>query len=67
MSMFTALITVVVYLLVFGLIWYLIKQVPGIPVPISTVITWVLVVLLILVVLDVFGLVNAGVPRIRLG
>lgn len=65
--MFTALVTVIVYLLVFGLIWYLINQVPGIPVPIQTVITWVLVVLLILVVLDVFGIVNAGVPRIHLG
>jgi hypothetical protein len=48
-----SLISLLIVLIVFGLIWYLVNQLP-LPAPVKTVITVVFILILILIVLNMF-------------
>ena len=59
----TILLNLIVWLVVLGLVWYLIGLLP-LPAPVSTIITVVFVLILILVVLSLFGLSGFHLPAI---
>jgi len=58
-----SLINLIVYLVVFGLIWWLVSLLP-LPTPVAQVIRVLFIVLLILIVLSVFGIIPGNyLPR----
>ena len=59
----SVLISLIVWLVVLGLIWYLISRLP-IPEPVSTVIKVVFILILIILVLGLFGVGGFHVPRL---
>lgn len=61
-----AIINLVVYLVVFGLIWWLISLLP-LPAPVAQVVRVLFIIMLILIVLSVFGILPGNhLPRINL-
>jgi hypothetical protein len=61
----TILINFIVWLVVVGLVWYLIGLLP-VPAPVSTIITVCFILLLILIVLQLFGIGGYRLPMLRL-
>lgn len=60
------IISLIVYLVVFGLIWYLVSMLP-LPAPVAQIVRVLFIILLILVVLSVFGIIPGGyLPRLNL-
>jgi hypothetical protein len=62
----TTLLSLLVYLIVLGILWWAVGLLP-LPDPIRTAITIVFVLLLIYPVLTVLGIVPGGLPHLRLG
>jgi hypothetical protein len=61
-----AIINLVVYLVVFGLIWWLVSLLP-LPAPVAQVVRVLFIIMLILIVLSVFGILPGNhLPRISL-
>lgn len=50
------LISLIVYLVVFGLIWWLVSMLP-LPGPVAQIVRVLFIILLILIVLSVFGII----------
>lgn len=61
----TLLINLIVWLVVLGLIWYLIGLLP-LPAPVGQIITVVFILILILLVLGLFGVGGINLPTLRL-
>jgi len=60
------IISLIIYLVVFGLIWWLISMLP-LPAPVAQIVRVLFIILLILIVLSVFGIIPGGyLPAIRL-
>ena len=60
------LISLIIYLVVFGLIWWLISMLP-LPAPVAQVVRVLFIILLILIVLSVFGIIPGSyLPRLKL-
>jgi hypothetical protein len=60
------LVNLIVYLVVFGLIWWLVGMLP-LPAPVAQIVRVCFIILLILIVLAVFGIVPAGyLPKLNL-
>lgn len=60
------LIGLIVYLVIFGLIWWLVGMLP-LPAPVAQIVRVLFVILLILIILSAFGLVpGLHLPRIRM-
>lgn len=60
------IISLIVYLVVFGLIWWLIGMLP-LPAPIGRIVRVLFIILLILMILSVVGILPGGhLPQIRL-
>jgi len=61
-----SLVNLIVYLVVFGLIWWLVSLLP-LPSPVAQVVRVLFIILLILIVLSVFGVLPGGyLPRLSL-
>lgn len=61
-----AIVNLIIYLVVFGLIWWLVSMLP-LPAPVAQIVRVLFVILLILIVLSVFGILPGGyLPRISL-
>ncbi len=64
--MAAALINLIVYLVVFGLIWWLVGMLP-LPSPVAQIVRVCFIILLILIVLAAFGIVPAHyLPRLTI-
>jgi hypothetical protein len=60
------LISLIVYLVIFGLIWWLVSLLP-LPSPIAQIVRVLFIILLILIVLSVFGIIpRSYLPRLNL-
>jgi hypothetical protein len=60
------LISLIIYLVVFGLIWWLVSLLP-LPSPVAQIVRVLFIILLILIVLSVFGIIPGGyLPRLNL-
>jgi hypothetical protein len=60
------LINLIVYLVVFGLIWWLVSMLP-LPAPVAQIVRVLFIILLILIVLSVFGIIPGNyLPRLNL-
>lgn len=59
------LISLIVYLIVLGLIWYLVGMLP-LPAPIRQIVNVLFIIVAIVAVLSLFGIVNVGLPAIKL-
>jgi antibiotic biosynthesis monooxygenase (ABM) superfamily enzyme len=60
------LISLIVYLVVFGLIWWLVSMLP-LPEPVAQIVRVLFIILLILIVLSVFGIIPGGyLPKLSL-
>jgi hypothetical protein len=59
------LISLIVYLVVFGLIWWLVSLLP-LPSPVAQIVRVLFIILLILIVLSVFGIIPGSyLPRLN--
>lgn len=61
--MFSSIINAIIWLVILGLVWYLISWLP-LPAPIGTIVTVLFVLLAIVVILSLFGVISIGVPRV---
>jgi hypothetical protein len=60
------LVNLIVYLVIFGLIWWLVGMLP-LPAPVAQIVRVCFIILLILIVLAAFGIVPSGyLPRLNL-
>lgn len=60
------LISLIAYLVVFGLVWWLVGMLP-LPAPVAQIVRVLFVILLILIILGAFGIVpGLNLPQIRL-
>ena len=60
------IINLIVYLVVLGLIWWLVSLLP-LPAPVAGIVRVLFIILLIMVVLGVFGIIPGGfLPRLNL-
>ena len=59
------IITLIVYLAVLGLVYYLVSLLP-LPAPFGQIINVLFIILAIVVVLSAFGIISGGLPHIRL-
>ncbi|MCC6072338.1 Thivi_2564 family membrane protein [Massilia sp. GCM10020059] len=60
------IINLIVYLVILGLIWWLVSLLP-LPSPIAGIVRVLFIILLIMVVLAVFGIIPGGfLPRLNL-
>ncbi len=60
------LINLVVYLVVFGLIWWLVSLLP-LPAPVAQVVNVIFIIMLLLIVLSVFGIIPGNyLPRLSM-
>ena len=60
------IINLIAYLVVFGLIWWLVSMLP-LPAPVGKIIQILFIILLIIIILSFAGIIpNANSPRIRL-
>ena len=57
--------TLIVYLIVLGLVYWLVSLLP-LPAPFSTMVRVLFIVLAVLAVLSAFGIIGGGLPRLRL-
>ncbi len=60
------LLNIVLWLVLLGLIWWLIDTYLPLPDPIKTIIRVIFIVILILIVLSMVGVVNLPLPRMHL-
>jgi hypothetical protein len=60
---FGNIVNIIIWLVILGLVWWLIGLIP-LPSPIGQIIGVLVIVLAVLIVLSFFGLVNIGVPRL---
>ncbi|RYY73662.1 MAG: hypothetical protein EOO52_16755 [Gammaproteobacteria bacterium] len=59
------LINLIVYLVVFGLIWWLVSLLP-LPAPVAQIVRILFIILLILIVLSFFNIIPGGyIPHLR--
>ena len=61
----SVLISLIVWLVVLGLVWYLIGLLP-LPAPVNTIITVVFILILILIVLGLFGIGGFHLPQLNI-
>lgn len=61
----TILVNLIIWLVVLGLVWYLIGLLP-LPAPVNTIITVIFILILILLVLGLFGVGGFNLPTLRL-
>jgi hypothetical protein len=61
----SVIITLIVYLIVLALVYWLVSLLP-LPAPFGLIVRVLFVLLAILVVLSAFGIVDGGLPRVRL-
>jgi ABC-type siderophore export system fused ATPase/permease subunit len=62
-----SIISLIVYLVVFGLIWWLINMLP-LPAPVAQIVRVLFIILLILIILSAVGILPGGyLPRIHIG
>ena len=59
------IITLIVYLIVLGLLYYLVSLIP-LPHPFGQIVQVLFILLAILVVLSAFGIISGGLPHIRI-
>lgn len=60
------IINLIAYLVVFGLIWWLVSMLP-LPAPVGQIVRILFIILLIIIVLSFFGIIPGGhLPRIRI-
>ena len=60
------LISLIVYLVVFGLIWWLVGMLP-LPAPVAQIVRVLFIILLILIVLSVFGIIPGNyLPKLNM-
>lgn len=60
------LISLIIYLVVFGLIWWAVSLLP-LPSPVAQIVRVLFIVILIMIILSVFGIIPGGyLPRLRL-
>ncbi len=60
------IINLTVYLVIFGLIWWLVSMLP-LPAPVAQIVRVLFIIMLILIILSVFGIVPGGyLPRLNL-
>ncbi|MDC8756998.1 Thivi_2564 family membrane protein [Janthinobacterium fluminis] len=60
------IISLIIYLVVLGLIWWLVSMLP-LPAPVAQIVRVLFIILLILVILSVFGIIPGGyLPRLNL-
>ncbi|MES2676410.1 MAG: Thivi_2564 family membrane protein [Pseudomonadota bacterium] len=60
------IINLIAYLVVFGLIWWLVSMLP-LPAPVGQIVRILFIILLIIIILSFFGIIPGGqLPRIRL-
>lgn len=60
------IINLIVYLVVLGLIWWLVSLLP-LPAPVGQIVRVLFIILLILIILSVFGIIPGGyLPPIRI-
>jgi hypothetical protein len=60
------IINLIAYLVVFGLVWWLVSMLP-LPAPVGQIVRILFIILLIIIVLSFFGIIPGGqLPRIRL-
>ncbi len=61
-----AIVSLIVYLVIFGLIWWLVGMLP-LPSPVGQIVRVLFIILLIFIVLSVFGILPGGyLPKIHL-
>ena len=63
--MAATIITLIVYLAVLGLIYWLVSMLPF-PAPFGQIIMILFVLLAIVVILSAFGIISGGLPHIRI-
>ena len=61
----SVIITLVVYIVVIGLLWWLTTLLP-LPAPLPLIIQVLFILLAIFALLSVFGIVSGGLPHVRL-
>ncbi len=59
------IITLIFYLIVLGLLYWLVSLIP-LPDPFGRIVQVLFIILAVLVVLSAFGIVSGGLPHIRL-
>lgn len=60
------IVNLIIYLVVLGLIWWLVSQLP-LPAPVGGIVRVLFIILVIMVVLAVFGIIPGGfLPRLNL-
>jgi hypothetical protein len=60
------LISLIIYLVVFGLIWWAVSLLP-LPSPVAQIVRVLFIVILIMIILSVFGIIPGGyLPRLHL-
>ena len=62
--MVSVIISLIVYLIVLGLLYYLVTLIP-LPAPFPQIVQVLFILLAIFVVLSAFGIVSGGLPHIR--
>jgi hypothetical protein len=60
---FANIINVIIWLVILGLIWWLIGFLP-LPAPLGQIIMVLFIILAVLIALSIFGVFNVGVPRL---
>jgi hypothetical protein len=62
----STLVSLIIYLVVFGLIWWLVGLLP-LPAPVAQIVRVCFIILLIMIVLAVFGIIPSSyLPRLKL-
>ena len=59
------IITLIVYLIVLGLLYWLVSLIP-LPDPFGQIVRVLFIILAVLVVLSAFGFISGGLPHIRI-
>lgn len=60
------IVNLIIYLVVFGLIWWLVGMLP-LPAPVAQIVRVLFIILLILIILAVFGIIPSSyLPRLNM-
>ena len=60
------IVNLIIYLVVFGLIWWLVGMLP-LPAPVAQIVRVLFIILLILIILSVFGIIpGTYLPRLNM-
>lgn len=60
------IVNLIIYLVVFGLIWWLVSLLP-LPAPVAQIVRILFIILLIMIVLAVFGIIpNSYLPKLNM-